>query len=127
MKNKKVVYVVYPNSLKAVSMNTLAMSELLINQFIFSKNQKIRFHVNNRMQLIECNEPQIKITLYLLLKSGKLPDVKSQILKLLHKDSSSTQSLGILKFLIDSELIILRINEVKQGADFTWEVENLSK
>lgn len=122
MKNKKVIYVVYPKSLKAVSMNSLAMSELLLNELVFSQNKRVKFHVNNNSRLIECNDSKVKKILDLLLKAGKLPVVKNQIMELIHKDDCSDAILGNLLFLIDNKQAGLIIKETKSGSDFTWEV-----
>ena len=121
-KNKKNIYLVYPKSLEAVSMNNLAMSELLLNELIFSQNECIKFHVNTKMRLIECNDSKVKKILDLLLKAGKLPVVKMQLLELIHKENCSNGILGRLKFFIDNKQIDLIVEETKSGADFTWEV-----
>ena len=122
MKNKKAIYIVYPDSLKIVSMNNVAMSELLLNELILSKNEKIKFHVNNKIRLIECNDRKIKQILDLLLKAGKLPSVKKQLLELIHKNQYDDSTLGRLKFLIENKQIDLIVKEVVSGSDFTWEV-----
>lgn len=122
MKSKKIIYVVYPNSLKIVSMNNLAMTELLSSELIFSKNKSIKFHVNNKLRLIECNDSDIKKILDLFLKSGKLPAVRAQLLELIHKENCSGSILGKLKFLVDHKQIDLIIKETRSGSDFTWEV-----
>lgn len=122
MKNKKVIYIVYPKSLQTVSMNSLAMSELLLNELIFSQNKHVKFHVNNNSRLIECNDSKVKKILDLLFKAGKLTVVKNQIMELIHKDDCSDCILGKLLFLIDNKQAGLIIKETKSGPDFTWEV-----
>lgn len=103
-------------------MNHLAMSELFLNELILSKEKKITFNVNNRMRLIECNNLKIKNILDLLLKSGKLPEVKAQIVDLPHKGNCPINTLGIIKFFMNDEEIEFSIKELKAGIDFSWEV-----
>lgn len=122
MRSKKVIYVVYPKTLKTVSMSKLAMSELLLNELVLSQNTEIKFHVNNKLRLIECNDPKVKKILDLLLKSGKLPAVKTQLLELIHKDHCGNETLGRLKFFIDNKQTDLIVKETKSGSDFAWEV-----
>lgn len=122
MKNKKIIYVIYPTNLKAVSMNNLAMSELLLNELIFSQTECVKFHVNNKLRLIECNDFKVKKTLDLLLKAGKIPAVKNQLIELIHKGDCSNGILGKLIFLIDNKQTDLTIKETVSGSDFTWEV-----
>ena len=103
-------------------MNSLAMSELLLNELVFSQCDRIRFHVNNKSKVIECNDSKVKNILDLILKAGMLPFVKNQLIELVHKDNSSEYQLGKLKFLIDNIQTDLIIKEMKSGLDFTWEV-----
>ncbi len=122
MRNKNLICVICPKNSRPVSTDDIAMCELLLNELVLSPKDHIKFHVNTELRLVECNCFKVKKILDVLLKAGRLPFVKEQILELIHKDVSSDDMLGRLKFLIEGERVSLVVRETKPGSDFTWDV-----
>lgn len=75
--NKEIVNVIYPKNFEVVSMDNFVMMQLFLNELIFLKIRSVKFHVNNKIKLIECNDIRVKKTLDVLLKAGKLAEVRT--------------------------------------------------
>lgn len=121
MKNK-IIDILRPDDFHGAEMVNFAACELLINALIFSENNNIKFFINSKLRLVECNDSDVKKILDVLYKSGMMPEVKNQILKFLHKDGVCAGALGQIKILIGDEKICLTITEIKTGENFSWTI-----
>jgi hypothetical protein len=120
--DKKIVYIIYPNTIHSLERDIQAMAELVINSFFDSKKDIIRFSINNKAKLVESNDKNIKGILDILLKAGNLERIEKLLVSLLHKDSELSTHLGILRCLISDKEINYIIKGIKPSPDFSWEV-----
>jgi hypothetical protein len=100
--NKKIIYIIYPKTVKKIPSNLLAMSELIINGIVDSKNSIITIRINKQTKLVECNDGNLKRILSILLNANKLEDVKNILWSLLHKDIKNNKNSGMLRCYIAS-------------------------